>query len=284
LEAPVEDEVDVDDLMQLVDDIVPFQMQHNAEAEAVDLLMEVQKLHKLIELPIVDARNYERVCLYLIRCADFVADPDDLITLFHTAYGIYKNQNKFTDALRIALKMSDNEKITELFSSDCNPSELMQIQMALILGRHRSSYSHDDPKLNDIIGNVNLSDRFLSVARDMDVLEPKTPEDIYKTHLAEGRSRLGGRGSLGGGAIDSARANLASSFVNGMVNAGFCRDKLMMIEDGNSWVFKNKDHGMISAAASLGLILLWNVMKVSIRLINSFIIRRNISKLEHALL
>jgi histidinol-phosphate phosphatase family protein len=33
--------------MVLVDDILPFQMQHNAEAEAVDLLMEVRQLNKL---------------------------------------------------------------------------------------------------------------------------------------------------------------------------------------------------------------------------------------------
>lgn len=35
-------EADVSDLMELVDDIVPFHLQHNAEAEAVDLLVEVQ--------------------------------------------------------------------------------------------------------------------------------------------------------------------------------------------------------------------------------------------------
>lgn len=29
-------------------------------------------------------------------------------------------------------------------------------------------------------------------------------------------------------------------------------------EEGNSWIYKNKDHGMMSAAASLGLSLLWD--------------------------
>ncbi|CAN0301073.1 unnamed protein product, partial [Discosporangium mesarthrocarpum] len=32
-----------------------------------------------------------------------------------------------------------------------------------------------------------------------------------------------------------------------------------MTTEGNSWLYKNKDHGMMSAAASLGTILLWNV-------------------------
>ena len=69
---------DTDDLMVLVDDIVPFQMQHNAEAEAVDLLLEVQQLSKLLTSNVVDERNYERVCLYLLRSSDLMADPDDL--------------------------------------------------------------------------------------------------------------------------------------------------------------------------------------------------------------
>lgn len=58
--------------------------------------------------------------------------------------------------------------------------------------------------------------------------------------------------------MDSAKQNLAASFVNGFVNAGFGVDKLLS-EDGNKWLYKNKEHGMLSATASLGLILLWDV-------------------------
>ncbi|CAN0053481.1 unnamed protein product, partial [Hapterophycus canaliculatus] len=77
-EGAVED-ADVSDLIELVDDIVPFHLEHNAEAEAVDLLVEVQRLKKLLELPYVDDKNYERVCLYLLRMADYMSDPDDLL-------------------------------------------------------------------------------------------------------------------------------------------------------------------------------------------------------------
>jgi 26S proteasome regulatory subunit N1 len=51
---------------------------------------------------------------------------------------------------------------------------------------------------------------------------------------------------------------LASTFVNALVNAGYGTDKLMTPE-GNTWLYKNKKHGMMSAAASLGMIMLWNV-------------------------
>jgi 26S proteasome regulatory subunit N1 len=83
-------------------------------------------------------------------------------------------------------------------------------------------------------------------------MEPKTPEDVYKSHLDNSRT------PFGSSQIDSARQNLAASFVNGFVNAGFGQDKLLM-EDGNKWLYKNKEHGMLSATASLGLILLWDV-------------------------
>ena len=43
-------------------------------------------------------------------------------------------------------------------------------------------------------------------------------------------------------ALDSARQNLASSFVNSFVNAAFGTDKLLT-EDGNKWIYKNKEHG-----------------------------------------
>ena len=90
-------------------------------------------------------------------------------------------------------------------------------------------------------------------------MEAKTPEDIYKTHLTEGRAPTGA-------AVDSARANLAATFVNAFVNAGFGTDKLLTTAGGDgaaaesgSWIYKNKEHGKTSATASLGCVLLWDV-------------------------
>lgn len=67
------------DLLAMVDVIVPFHVTHNAEAEAVDLLIEVQRLKKLLELSSIDENNYQRICLYLIKTADYMSDPDDLM-------------------------------------------------------------------------------------------------------------------------------------------------------------------------------------------------------------
>lgn len=273
-EELAEGETDVDDLLVLVDDIIPFQMSHNAEAEATDLLIEVQQLQKFIETPVVDERNFERVCLYLLRSADFISDPEDLYSLLNTCFSLYKAQKKYTDALRVAVLMDDNEKITESFdavdtevASGALPKDgalmsgaVIRKQMAFLLARHRSTYvvadeAPDAETLNEIIGNLHLSDIFLSVARDMDVLEPKTAEDIYKSGKSTGVTRGGSNNNV---IADSARGNLAISFVNGFVNAGFGKDKLVT-EEGASWVMRNKDHGMISAAASMGMVMLWNI-------------------------
>lgn len=249
---------EMEDLLALVDDILPFQMQHNAEAEAIDLLLEVQQLKKLVEANVVDERNYERVCLYLVKCADYLSDPEDISEIFDTAYILYKQQGKFPDALRIALKCDDVFKLDELFNDD-SILDIHKKQMAFILARNKSNYESSNSDINELIGNSRLSEYYLQVCKDMDIYEAKSPEDIYKTHLTEGNIlNVRSRNAASGAPVDSARANLASTFVNGFVNAGHCHDKLLTVEN-SQWIYKNKDHGMLSAAASLGLILLWNI-------------------------
>lgn len=100
-----------------------------------------------------------------------------------------------------------------------------------------------------------------------------------QAHLIDGRASAGAN-------VDSARQNLAATFVNAFVNAGFgqvhivlkantcisllydkltllyiLQDKLMTpppVEGSNTgnWLFKNKEHGKASAAGSLVSILL----------------------------
>ena len=116
-------------------------------------------------------------------------------------------------------------------------------------------------QLRAIMGNAQLSEHFLALARDLDVVEAKTPEDVYKSHLVDGRAPVGP-------SVDSARQNLANTFVSALVNAGFGHDKLVLPPEaggdgaGSSeahWIYKNREHGKLSAAASLGLVMLWDV-------------------------
>jgi 26S proteasome regulatory subunit N1 len=231
------------DLDLLIDQIVPYDMTHNAEHEACDLLLEVEKLDKLT--PYVDENNFDRVCLYLTSCACYVAEPDDS-NILRVTYQIYKKMKQFPSALRIALKLNDKILIEEIFSL-CEDG-LMKKQLAFILGRQHV-YLENMDELSDLMNNTSLSEHFLALGQDLEIMEAKTPEDIYKS----GNDLRGHTAN-----VDSARQNLASTFVNAFVNAGFGQDKLMT-EEGNKWLYKNKEHGMLSASASLGMILLWDV-------------------------
>ncbi|KAK3062687.1 proteasome regulatory particle base subunit, partial [Teratosphaeriaceae sp. CCFEE 6253] len=132
-------------------------------------------------------------------------------------------------------------------------------QLAFIIGRQRLAIDleaeDDDTRvLQECLDNSKLSEHFQALAKELNVLDPKVPEDIYKSHLESSRT-------AGMTNTDSARHNLASAFVNAFVNAGFGQDKLMLVEGGvkQSWIWKVKEEGMISTAASAGMLMLWNM-------------------------
>ncbi|ORY98108.1 armadillo-type protein [Syncephalastrum racemosum] len=258
-EARIENEENTDELIKLARTIVPFFLKHNAEADAVDLLLELESIEELPQF--VDKDTYERVCLYMLGCVNLLVPPDDA-RFMKTARVIYRQQEKYGQALNLAIRMRDMDLIKEDFESA--PDALQKKQMAFQLARQQIKLETEDPELNECLNNTHLSRYFISLARELDVMEPKTPEDIYKTYLENHRTAFNAN-------IDSARNNLASSFVNGFVNAGFGKDKLL-IPDGeaaNSWVYKTKESGMISATASVGLILLWDV-EVGLSVIDKF--------------
>merc|ERR1719445_1633851 len=240
-------------LVELAKKIVPSQMKHNAEAEACDLLMEVEQLDLLQQY--VDDTAYNRVCLYLVSCVPFVPDPENT-NLLKTAFQTFRKFGQYPQAMRLALQLNDKEMVEDLFNS-C-PDGVIQKQLAYMLGRQqfylelKDEEREDFDDLTEIMSNSQLNTHFLNLARELDIMEAKTPEDVYKTHLDNVRP------AFGSGSVDSARQNLASSFVNGFINTGFGQDKLLM-EDGNKWLYKNKEHGMLSATASIGLVLLWDV-------------------------
>ncbi|XP_024533370.1 26S proteasome non-ATPase regulatory subunit 2 homolog A [Selaginella moellendorffii] len=253
----------ISSLMDLVKQIVPFHLQHNAEPEAVDLLMEVETLDILPKF--MEKANFKRTCSYLLSCASYVPELED-ISVLDIAYQIYSKFEQHTDALRVALRLGNLQYARATFAACKDLSE--RKQLCYILARQSETVELDDEipmedehrdVLQDIMNNTKLCEGYLTLARDLDVMEPKVPEDIYKAHLIDGRASAGA-------SVDSARQNLAATFVNAFVNAGFGQDHLMTSPAESSgststgnWLFKNKEHGKASATASLGLITLWDV-------------------------
>ncbi|KAI8808022.1 armadillo-type protein [Cladochytrium replicatum] len=241
-------------LHKIADEIVPFFLKHNAEADACDLLLELEALDKLPGL--VDRNTFERVCLYVLSMVSYVTPPDD-VAILKTAHTIYRNMSEWPNALRVSMRLNDIDLIKNDFES-C-PDPLMKKQLAYMLARQQIRWDTGDDDINAIMNNTQLSEHFMSLARDLAVVEPKSPEEIYKSHLENIRS------NVSSAQVDSARQNLASTFVNAFVNAGFRSDKLMTVntESDTSWVYKNKDQGMMSAVASVGLINLWDLSKMN---------------------
>ncbi|KAJ7849317.1 armadillo-type protein [Mycena leptocephala] len=234
-EAPAKVEVTgtVEDLRALAKECAVFLIGHNAEPDAVDLLEELEIVDEVAQL--VDDNTYNRVCQYMIRC-----------------------HHKFPEALALVIRLGDPDLIREDFNGAGNP--LMKRQLAFLLARAQTpiewlrtpsenpdkeiDIEDEFPKdLRECLSNTRMSGHFRDFGKELGVTDPKSLEDVYKTHLENTRPTTLAN-------VDSARGNLAGTFVNAFVNAGFGNDKLM--------VYKNKEHGMMSATASLGLSLLWD--------------------------
>lgn len=247
-----EDDDYIAKLVQLATKIVPFFLKHNAEADAVDLLLEIECIDKLTQY--VDENTFARVCLYMVSCVPLLAPPDDS-SFLHTAFSIYISHNQLTQALTLAIKLDDESLIKQVF--EATDDELIHKQLGFILSQQNNGFKYpgENEEVQETISNVKLHEYFSYLVKELNLLDPRVPEDIYKSHLENAKFGLGSSGS-----IDSAKQNLAAAFVNSFVNLGYGTDKLIQTEEDNkSWIYKTKGHGMISTTASLGSIHQWNI-------------------------
>lgn len=246
------EEKDDSDISELALSLVPYFLEHNAEADAVDLLSELEMIEKLSEH--VDKNTYQRVCLYMLSMVTLLTYPEDFQFL-KVVHDIYVRFNELARAVVVAIRLND----VELIQQDLNSTKdkALRRQMAFLVARQQIwldlDEDEEDPELAECLNNTQLTKHFNSLAKELNILEPKMPEDIYKTHLESSR----GAGLTN---VDSARHNLASAFVNAFANAGFGEDKMMLIDaDKGLWVWKTKDEGKLSTTASVGALMQWDV-------------------------
>lgn len=237
-----------EDLISLALELCKFFLEHNAEPDACDLLFEIERLDLIVGM--LEGQDHGRVCLYLQSCVPFEAVVDDQ-TVLQVVHRIYRQVGDLPMALTVALRINDRAMIQEDFEAATDP--LVKKQLAFMLARQRVMIPTDDEELGNIMSNTFLTDQFRELGKELEILDPKVPEDIYKSHLADSLKVI----------VPSPRQHLASSFVNAFVNAGFCKDKLLtsdevIADDNLSWTHKTKEHGLLSTIASIGLINLWN--------------------------
>uniref|UniRef100_A0AC35FFD8 RPN1 N-terminal domain-containing protein n=1 Tax=Panagrolaimus sp. PS1159 TaxID=55785 RepID=A0AC35FFD8_9BILA len=153
---------------KIIVQIVTYNLKHNAEVEACDLLLEIERLDVLLEH--IKKEEHERACLYLLSSAPLSPDPDNT-NMIKTAMQIYAKFGKELEALRCAVMLNDPALINKLFNSNDN---LVLKQMAILLGRHQIFV--DNAKLpdgiHDLNNNSHLSKFFRILARELDIMEP----------------------------------------------------------------------------------------------------------------
>jgi 26S proteasome regulatory subunit N1 len=241
------------DLIDLALTLVPLFLKSNAEADAVDLMSELEIIQDIPKF--LDANTYPRVCLYMVSMVNLLTYPEDQQFL-RTAHDIYKHYDQLTQAIVLAIRLSDFELIQADF--DSTDDAALKKQMAFLIARQQvwvelDGDSDEDQEIAECLNNIKLPEHFKALGKELNILDPKTTEDIYKSHLES--TRVAGLTNT-----TSATHNLAAGFVNAFVNAGFGNDKMMLVEnEQESWVWKTQKEGMMSTVASLGTLLLWDV-------------------------
>ncbi|EGR51985.1 uncharacterized protein TRIREDRAFT_120153 [Trichoderma reesei QM6a] len=244
------------DLIDLALILVPLFIKSNQEADAVDLMSELEIIEEITKF--VDENTYPRVCLYMVTMVNLLTYPDNE-TFLRVAHSIYIQYKQYTQAVILAIRLHDYYLLQEDFDKAEDP--LLKRQLAFLISRQRiimpmvqeGDDEGEDQELYECLHNIKLSGYFKALGKELNILDPKSTEDIYKSHLES--SRVAGMTNL-----DSARHNLAAAFVNAFVNAGFGNDKMMLVDSQKeAWVWKTKGEGMMSTVASLGTLLMWDI-------------------------
>lgn len=239
-----------DDLFKLVSATVKVLIDSHNENEAIDLLVELELIDDIKNF--CSETNYKKFCTYLLSISNYSADNTEQRKILEIVYEIYTKYNEYTNALRTAIKLKESMYIKSTITG-C-PNKLTKYQMAFILARSGIFFESSDlePEVIDIMRNLKTSEYFKELGRTLDVVEPKHPEQIYKSHLEEKKE---------GVQLESLKVNMSTSLVSSFINAGFGTECLLSKKDDkdNDWLSKNKDEGLLCALAGLGLVNLWDI-------------------------
>ncbi|KDN45708.1 hypothetical protein RSAG8_04792, partial [Rhizoctonia solani AG-8 WAC10335] len=172
-----EGEEGIEELRELGLTCAKFLLKHNAEADAVDLLLELECIDRITSL--VDANNFARVCLYMVSCVNLLPPPEDLAFL-RTAHEIYISNSKYPEALALAIRIGEPQLIMKDFQAPANP--LMKRQLAYILARAQTpidwvqEQSEDENEMDPVempedllecLSNTKLSAHFKAFGKEV---------------------------------------------------------------------------------------------------------------------
>ncbi|KAH7821067.1 putative proteasome 26S subunit [Monocercomonoides exilis] len=206
--------------------------------------------NKLDEL-VTDHASFPRVFFYFSELFRYLAEGEDE-EKWRSLYRLALKTDHLTYAIVIAMKLHDVKLLEEVYSK-VEVGSPEERQLAFVMAETQQRIP--DFQSHEIMSGSLRSSLHLKNAEFLDVLEPKSPEDVFKTHLVETRNMAGFDPPA---QVDSILENLAKTFVSAIVNCGFGTDTLILKEESD-WVFRHKEAGITCAVAAIGSIMLWDV-------------------------
>ena len=242
------------DLTDLVKIIVPYLIKQHCESDAIDLLIEVDCINDIKDF--INENNYKKICLYLLSITNYSADTEEYRETLELVYSIYYNKfHQYIDAMRVAIKIGNMLYIKQTFHQ-CNDLTTKK-QLAFILAREGIFLEEEEKNIKDnelleIMRNYKQCEYFRILAKNLELLEPKHPEDVFKSHLEDKKSESK--------KLESYKINMAYSIASGFINAGF-GSEVLVTKKNSDWIFKNKEEGLTCMLGGLGLVNIWDYLE-----------------------
>ena len=244
----------INDLLDLVKIIAPYLIKQHCESDAIDLLIEVDCINDIKDF--INENNYKKICLYLLSITNYSADTEEYRETLELVYSIYYTKfHQYIDAMRVAIKIGNMLYIKQTFHQ-CNDLTTKK-QLAFILAREGIYLEEEeqyikDSELMEIMRNYKQSEYFRILGKTLELLEPKHPESVFKSHLEDKKSDSK--------KLESYKINMAYSIASSFINAGFGTEVLLSKKDSD-WIFKNKEEGLTCMIAGLGLVNIWDYLE-----------------------
>ncbi|UKJ88100.1 26S proteasome regulatory subunit [Theileria orientalis] len=278
----------IEETLKLIEEMTTYWVANGFEFDAIDLLLEVDRIESIRDKVSDDYDLVTRVTSYLSSISFYGATYNETARILHVTYDLLFRNKRHVEAVRIALKLNDYVRVMQVLKCCEDKNVLKQVSLFLNTnnlyintlassevtaaaasinsnmaraGREPGygtstslSYASgggvrmavDEPKSarmnldSETVGEngseldetlvylnrgENRSSLFLSMCKELDILEPKHPSEVFKGYPS--KSNLSLNQTLSGVSIDSARDNLSYTFVSAFINCGSSMEKLI---------------------------------------------------------
>ncbi|KAL0235092.1 hypothetical protein GEMRC1_001674 [Eukaryota sp. GEM-RC1] len=230
-------------------------LKQHSVIEAADTALEKRSFDELFAN--LEEDSFPMVIKYLLCAVQYFVPSETAAATKYIAQ-IQLDRSLYSDALISALSINDEDLAKHIVNRSlalADPGHLLQISHIL----DRSGY-YSLLQPSPHFSPDRTYSLFLSTVKHLEMEEPKDSESIYKSRLSESMYTSSTTADRAGQRrVDSATMNLAQTFTNAFVHAGYSKDSIYSSTQAYvDWTSRQKARGITSAAAAPGLTFLWN--------------------------